>query len=88
MQHQADIYFKKSLGLARVPSEPTLRQRFDEHAEAFLAPVSWATVEFQKNGKVLFTPLKTCHVSLDIDVLTRCESMSGWPTAKQENRQE
>jgi hypothetical protein len=53
-----------------VPSEPTLRQRFDEHAEAFLAPVSWATVEFLKNGKVLFSPLKTGHVPLDIDVFT------------------
>jgi DDE family transposase len=70
VQHQADVYFKKSLGLARVPSEPTLRQRFDEHAEAFLAPVSWATVEFLKNAKVLFTPLKTGHVPLDIDVFT------------------
>ena len=70
MQHQADTFFKKSLGLVRVPSEPTLRQRFDEHAEAFLAPVSWATVEFLKNAKVLFSPLKTGHVPLDIDVFT------------------
>lgn len=70
VQHQDDAYFKKSLGLTRVPSEPTLRQRFDEHAEAFLAPVSWASVEFLKNGKVLFSPLKTGHVPLDIDVFT------------------
>jgi hypothetical protein len=53
VQHQDDTYFKKSLGLARVPSEPTLRQRFDEHAEAFLAPVSWATVEFLKTPRYL-----------------------------------
>ena len=70
MQHQVDAYFKKSLGLARVPSEPTLRQRFDEHAEAFIAPVSWASVEFLQNAKVLFSPLKTGHVPLDIDVFT------------------
>lgn len=70
MQHQADAYFKKALGLDRVPSEPTLRQRFDEHADVFLAPVSWASVEFLKNAKVLFSPLKTGHVPLDIDVFT------------------
>lgn len=76
VQHQNDTYFKKSLGLARVPSEPTLRQRFDEQAQAFLAPVSWASVEFLKNGNVLFSPLKTGHVSLDIDVFTMDNSDS------------
>ena len=30
-----DRFFRESLGLKEVPSEPTLRQRLEEHAEAF-----------------------------------------------------
>lgn len=69
-QHRGDGFFKRSLGISRVPSEPTLRQRFDEHATAFFPVVHHGSVEFIKNSKALLTPLYTGHVALDIDVFT------------------
>lgn len=75
-QHREDDFFKKSLGISRVPSEPTLRQRMDEHAGTFFPIVHKGSVEFIKNSKALLTPLSTGHVPLDIDVFTMDNSDS------------
>jgi len=63
-----DDYFKHSLGINRVPSAETLRQRFDELSEKLLPLVDTSSTEFLKNSKALLTPLKTGHVPLDCDV--------------------
>ena len=67
-QHRkGDVHFLESLGIKDVPSESTLRQRMDEHAKRFLAPVSWASIEFLERVKAPVTALATGHVPLDID---------------------
>jgi hypothetical protein len=67
-QHRRDdLHFRTSLGMKSVPSEATLRLRMDERAEQFLAPVSWASVEFLERIKAPVTALGTGHVPLDID---------------------
>ena len=74
-----DDFFRTSLGLAQVPSAPSLRQRFDDRAEAFIPHVDAATVDFVANVGAPVTPLvvqwgsslrpkKQKFVVLDIDV--------------------
>ena len=41
-QYRSDDFFRESLGNKQVPSEGTMRQRMDEHAEAFLPALSCA----------------------------------------------
>jgi len=63
-----DDYFRESLGIGRVPSAETLRQRFDEVAEGLRPLCDASGVEFLKKAKVAITPLDTGHISLDCDV--------------------
>lgn len=63
-----DDYFRESLGIGRVPSAETLRQRLDEVAPALRPLCDAATVEFLKKADVVITPLDTGHVPLDCDV--------------------
>jgi len=63
-----DDYFKQSLGIQKVPSAETLRQRFDELAEELRPLADASSTEFLKNSKPLLTPLDTGHVPLDCDV--------------------
>jgi hypothetical protein len=63
-----DDYFKHALGIKKVPSAETLRQRFDELSEKLLPLVDTSSTEFIKNSKALLTPLKTGHIPLDCDV--------------------
>jgi hypothetical protein len=65
-----DRFFKEALAVKAVPSEGTLRQRFDEHAERFRAIVNYCATEFIKRSGALLTSLATGHVPLDIDVFT------------------
>ena len=67
-QHRkGDVHFLESLGIKSVPSEPTLRLRMDERAKQYLAPVSWASIEFIERIKAPVTALATGHIPLDID---------------------
>ena len=43
---RADDVFKTALGIGRVPSSPSLGQRFDEHAEAMIPLVDKASPDF------------------------------------------
>lgn len=66
-QFRSDDFFRDALGNKHVPSEGTMRQRMDEHAEAFLPVLSWASVELLQKVKVPITPIETGHVTVDID---------------------
>jgi hypothetical protein len=57
-----DDYFRESLGIGKVPSAETLRQRLDEVALALRPLADACSVEFLKKAKVLITPLDTGHV--------------------------
>lgn len=66
-QYRNDDFFRTSLDNKDVPSEGTMRQRMDEYAERFLAPVSWASIEFLERTKAPLTALSTGHIPLDLD---------------------
>jgi len=65
-----DRFFRDALGLAEVPSEPTLRQRLKEHAKEFRTIVNHSVTEFLQTSGAVFSALATGHVPLDIDVFT------------------
>ena len=62
-----DKFFINSLGLKKVPSEPTLRQRLEQHAETFQHIVNSCGTGFLHKSGALFSPL-------DIDVFTQDNS--------------
>lgn len=66
--HREDDYFRESMGIGKIPSAETLRQRMDDVAPALLPFVDACSVEFLKNAEVLITPLDTGHIPLDCDV--------------------
>jgi hypothetical protein len=66
-QFRNDDFFRESLGNKHVPSEGTMRQRMDEHAEAFLPVLSWASIELLQKVKAPLTSIETGHVTVDID---------------------
>jgi len=63
-----DEFFHEALGLKQVPSEGTLRQRMDTHAETFRPLVETAAVAFVRNVGAPITPLANGLVPLDCDV--------------------
>lgn len=65
-----DRYFKESLAVKNVPSEGTLRQRLEKHAERFRAIVNGCVTEFIQRCGAPLTALSTGHVAVDIDVFT------------------
>jgi hypothetical protein len=65
-----DEFFRCSLGLAKVPSPETLRQRLDEFAERLRTIVDFCSVEFLKKAKAHLSPLPSGHMPLDLDVFT------------------
>jgi len=70
-----DDWFKEALGLRRVPSEETLRQRFDRYAQPFERLVGQCSTELLERAEVPVTPLPTGHVALDLDAF--CLDNSG-----------
>lgn len=66
--HRKDDSFRHCLGIGRVPSAETLRQRLDEAAKGLRPLVDECSVEFLKKADVAITPLSTGHVALDCDV--------------------
>jgi hypothetical protein len=65
-----DEWFKSSLGIAKVPSAETLRQRLDRFAPAFDKCAGDCLSELLKNTRVPITPATSGHVPLDMDVFT------------------
>ena len=65
-----DDFFRFSLGLTKVPSPETLRQRLDQFAEVLRTIVDFCSVEFLKIAKAQLSPLPSGHIPLDLDVFT------------------
>ena len=65
---RADEFFYEALGLRDVPSEATLRQRLDTHAEAFRRAVDQASEDFLRRVGAPITPVANGLVPLDCDV--------------------
>jgi hypothetical protein len=63
-----DDWFKEALDIQKVPSQETLRQRFDRQAKAFERLAEAANIELLKRTQVPVTALPTGHVPLDLDV--------------------
>jgi len=63
-----DDYFKKSLGITRVPSAERLRQRLDEEADRHREIVEKCSVTMLKKSGAHLTALDTGHIPLDADV--------------------
>ncbi|MEJ5349051.1 MAG: IS1380 family transposase, partial [Desulfosoma sp.] len=63
-----DDWFKEALDIEKVPSQETLRQRFDKHARVFERLAGAASVELLERAQVPVTPLSTGDVALDLDV--------------------
>ena len=74
-----DEFFKEALDLAKVPSAPSLRQRFDEHASAMIFHVDKASIDLLLAVGAPITPIvlrygtalcaeKIKYVVLDMDV--------------------
>jgi len=63
-----DDWFKAALGIRKVPSKETLRQRFDRLAHPFDEAVQFASIEMLKTVQAPVTALSTGHVPLDMDV--------------------
>jgi len=65
---ESDFYFMSAMDIQEIPSEATLRQRMDKHAEVCLPVVEKASVDFLSNIQPMLSPLKTGHIPLDADV--------------------
>jgi len=74
-----EAFFREALDVEKVPSAPSLRQRFDEHAGAMIPIVDAASTDFIANVGAPVTPImirygtslravKQKYVVLDIDV--------------------
>jgi hypothetical protein len=63
-----ELYFMTALGLEELPSEPTLRQRMNKQAKAFLPIVEKASLDFLSNSQPTLTPVSTGHLPIDADV--------------------
>lgn len=70
-----DRYFLESLGMKKIASTETLRQRLDETATVLQPIVDPLSVEFIRNSKAKVTPLAMGHVAVDADVF--CMDNSG-----------
>jgi hypothetical protein len=76
---RGDAFFRTALGIDQVPSAPSLRQRFNAHAEAFISHLDAASVDFLASAAAAVTPIvvtwgscpasqQQSYVTLDIDV--------------------
>jgi len=70
-----DHFFRHSLGLSGVPSAATLRQRMDAMGVPVSESVDEMLVPLLKRGRAHFSPVRTGHVPLDLDVF--CLDNSG-----------
>lgn len=71
-----DEAFKSDLGITRVPSPETLRQRLDENALALRALADACSLDFLKSSGVLISPVDSGHIPLDCDTFLMDNSNS------------
>jgi len=67
-EFRKDTFFADSLGIRRVPSAPTLRQRIDMADGAFDPIILEESARLLRNLDVDLTPCHGQHIALDIDV--------------------
>lgn len=72
----SELFYLSAMGIAELPSESTLRQRFDSNATQFLPIVKTASLDFLRNIQPTFEPLFTGHIPLDADVTVLDNSCS------------
>ena len=65
---RGDDWFKRALGLKRIPSKETLRQRFDRMAPSFDEAVQESSVEMLEAVGAPLSAVSTGHIPLDMDV--------------------
>lgn len=65
---ESEFYFMSAMGLQKIPSEATLRQRIDNYANEFLPIIEKASRDFLATIRPELTPLHTGHIPLDADV--------------------
>ena len=65
---RGDDFFAEALGIDRIPSEGTVRQRLDTHAAAFLPLVQTAALDFLRRSGARLTPVTGGLMPLDVDV--------------------
>jgi len=64
-----DPFFNQALDLNnQIPTETSIRTRFEKEADELIPLVNQANIEFLINRKVPITTLSTGHIPLDIDV--------------------
>jgi hypothetical protein len=85
-RYRRDPFFQQAMGLRAVPASPTLRQRLDEKADAFLPWVDEANLQLLRRAKVDITSLPCGWTPLDMDVFTLDNSQTrkegiGWTYA-------
>jgi hypothetical protein len=69
--YRSSGYFRRTLGIKRVPSCETLRQRLDASGGQFDAMLKAVNVELLRLGKARLTPVRTFHhtyMPMDLDV--------------------
>ena len=66
--HREDDFFGHALGIEKIPSSETMRQRMDGYAESFQEVINKCVVELLQRFGAKITPLATGHVPLDMDV--------------------
>ncbi|CAG0967145.1 IS1380 family transposase [Geobacter sp.] len=69
-----DEFFSAALGVQKVPSPETLRQRLDQVADSVARIVDFCTTEFLKKAQAALSPLPSGHMPLDLDVFTQDNS--------------
>lgn len=65
---ESENFFMTAMDVQNLPSEATLRQRFDDKSQRFKPLVDQAIVDFLVNSQPKLAPLKTGHVPIDADV--------------------
>lgn len=69
-QVDSELFFTTALGIEKLPSEATLRQRLDQNAETFLSLVNKANGDFLRRTQPALKLLFSGHIPLDGDVFT------------------
>lgn len=71
-----DAFFAAALGVHKVPSPETLRQRLDQFAEALRRIADLCCAEFLRKAGAAFSCLPSGHMPLDLDVFTQDNSQT------------
>jgi len=66
--YRDDKFFQQALGIQRIPSSPSLRQRMDKDADKYRSVTDKAMIQFLAAAQAPVTPLWTGHAAMDMDV--------------------